>query len=133
MGLKQAQALAKSTYEQLQRALGEGRSGEAARLRREWKEAVQTLRQWEKDITRIQEGKGEVLRVRVLAAELSAIFGNLARSLDAALAHVIELAAPAMPADERRAMVIDHRDRVFGHLRATRFEKAWEVARNGLA
>ena len=133
MGLLQAQALAKSTYEELAKALAHGRSGEVARLRREWKEAVQTLRQWEKDITRIREGKGEVLRIRQLGAELSAILSNIARSFDAGLDHTIELVAPETAPDTRRSIVREQRDRIFGHLRATRFESAWEAAANGLA
>ena len=132
MGLRQAQALVAATWQQLQAALAEGRSAATARLRREWKESVQTLRQWEKDITKIQEGKGEVVRTRVLVAELSAILGNIARSFDVALDQLAETLAPERPADERMAMARAHRDRVFAHLRGTRFEAAWEDTANGL-
>ena len=98
------------------------------RLRREWKESVQTLRQWEKDIVRIQEGKGEVVRTRQVVAELNAILTNISRSFDVALDQLAEALAPDRPVEDRVAMARAQRDRVFAHLRGTRFEQAWEGA-----
>lgn len=125
VGLRQAQALVAATWEELQAAIKGGRTSAAARLRREWREAVVTLRQWEKDITKLREERGSVLRSSRLAGEVSIILGVIAQSFAVALQDGIAAAAPGMQPDEVRRRALTLRDACFKHLRETRFATAW--------
>ena len=124
-GLRQAEALVAATWAELQSAIKGGRTAPAARLRKEWKEAVQTLRQWQKDIGAIRAARMETLRVRELNQELTAILGIISASFNVALQDGIAGAAPELPPDEVRRRALSLRDACFRHLRETRFAEAW--------
>jgi hypothetical protein len=125
MGLVQARALVKATYEQMERALQYKKFTEYNSLRREWQQLVQTLRQWEKDIIKIQEGKGEVLRTRTLLEDANRMFAMLSISFTNCLEDLVRRLAPDKPAPERKEMVLAWRDNIFEHLQTTQFASAW--------
>lgn len=126
LGLQQAQALVKATYDQMHVALAGNRMTQYNALVREWKGLVQILRQWEKDIVQIQEGRGDVLRTRVINSELVRLFNAMAQSFFNALLKVIQEFATDLPPADQRKKALELRDQVFGHLKGNRFEKVWK-------
>lgn len=126
LGLQQAQALVKATYDQMHVALAANRMTQYNALVREWKGLVQILRQWEKDIVQIQEGRGDVLRTRVINSELVRLFNAMSQSFFNALLKVIQEFATDLPSADQRKKALELRDQVFGHLKGNRFEKVWK-------
>jgi hypothetical protein len=126
LGLQQVRALVIATFEQMRVALTKGRTQEAAQLRREWQQAVQILRAWEKDIIKIQEGRGEVLRTSAVKSEMVQMMTTTAHSFYNGLQKVIRQLAPAMPANEQRALAVSMRDACFTHLKKTRWATDWK-------
>lgn len=126
LGLQQAQALVKATYDQMHAALAANRMTQYNALVREWKGLVQILRQWEKDIVQIQEGRGDVLRTRVINSELVRLFNAMSQSFFNALLKVIQEFATDLPPSDQRKKALELRDQVFGHLKGNRFEKVWK-------
>ncbi|HRJ09355.1 MAG TPA: hypothetical protein PK490_12265 [Prosthecobacter sp.] len=126
IGLNQIRSLVSTLYKRMQTAFEAGRISEGQSYMRQWKEAVAMLRQWEKDIVKIQEGKGEVLRTRVINTELGRIFNIISQSFFNSLMGLLDVHAPQIPAQERRQLALQQRDKCFAHLKSGRFSAIYQ-------
>ncbi|WP_157210984.1 hypothetical protein [Verrucomicrobium spinosum] len=123
--LKQLRDMADATYKQMQLALERQVMKQYRELRREWLATLKDLRAWEKDIVQIQEKRGEVLRAKEVRSELAGVISAMGQSFFNGMMSLVRELAPEVPADERRQKVLAHRDKIFAHLRATRFADVW--------
>jgi hypothetical protein len=94
--------------------------------RRQFEDDVETLRKWEKDLVKIQEGKGEVLRTRVINEVLVRIFGVAAQSFTNGMMKLLSDHAPTLSPAQIRDIALPLRDRIFSHVKTTRFGSVWK-------
>lgn len=126
LGINYIRSLVQGSIKEMDQARRLGDTKRYWNARRQFEDDVETLRKWEKDLVKIQEGKGEVLRTAVVNEALVSIFGVAAQSFTNGLLSLAKRLAPQLTADETREIVLPLRDRIFSHVKQSRFASAWQ-------